>query len=868
MAQIFVMAGIRRSGDGSRNHPFQTISEAAALAQPGDEVLVAPGIYRECVVPARGGTDEARITYRSTVPGEAVITGAEQAKGWEPFQGDVWRLRIPNSYFGDYNPYTTVVHGDWYWADAPMHTGEVFLRRAAMYEVSNIDACLHPEVNPASWDPQASVYTWFTAQENQDTVIFANFHGEAPNAEDVEITVRRRCFFPKENGLNNITVSGFVLCRAATQWAPPTAFQDGLIGPNWARGWIIEDCEIFDSKCSGISLGKYLQPGSDNKWSTIGHKDGTQTQRDAVCQAVNEGWDKETVGSHIVRRCDIHDCGQTGIVGHMGGAFSIIEDNHIHHINNRQNLAGAEIGGIKLHAAIDTQIRRNHIHHCTRGLWLDWEAQGTRVNQNLFHDNVPPEGTKILNGLALGEDIFVEVSHGPTLIDHNLLLSDIACRISTQGIALLHNLIAGSFSFVGNGTDNGGRKLPTPRYTPYHLPHSTAIAGFMTILHGDARLYNNIFLQRPVRQDLRDYVHEVHMEEPECYNLLTGTFVYDNYPTEAEYYKSLSPEARKAAGCNDMFYDHLPVWTGGNAFFGGAKPCRLEQKYFVDQEHSVNLFLSEEDGHYTLHTNLYEYLPRYLTVPVDTAVLGMAFEPEQRFENPDGSFMKFDRDYFGRGRGIHPLCGPFEEGVQDRAVFTFRGAGKNLTDKVKHFIEQQDEAAAEIPEPEQDKRTEEFRADLTMTGCGSVSFPFEERMFVVQDIFVKGSTIWLRDMKQPDLIELDCEYGIYRRIPRWKVTSLQSLDASQDANMEGLARTIGTLLCILSKSMTHDPEDACETIKNRVNDGLGHYGITMRLTPRYLKFIRDKKFMSVEDVIYRICEAPIEPVAETVSSEQ
>ena len=84
------------------------------------------------------------------------------------------------------------------------------------------------------------------------------------------------------------------------------------------------------------------------------------------------------------------------------------------------------------------------------------------------------------------------MSHGPTLIDHNLMLSDISMRLSTQGIALVHNLINGSFSYVGSGTDNGGLKFQSCRYTPYHVPHSTAIAGFMTILHGDARFYNNI----------------------------------------------------------------------------------------------------------------------------------------------------------------------------------------------------------------------------------------------------------------------------------------------------------------------------------------------------------------------------------------
>ena len=36
----------------------------------------------------------------------------------------------------------------------------------------------------------------------------------------------------------------------------------------------------------------------------------------------------------------------------MGGVFSIIEDNHIHHINNMMELGGAEIAGIKMHAAL------------------------------------------------------------------------------------------------------------------------------------------------------------------------------------------------------------------------------------------------------------------------------------------------------------------------------------------------------------------------------------------------------------------------------------------------------------------------------------------------------------------------------------
>ena len=45
-------------------------------------------------------------------------------------------------------------------------------------------------------------------------------------------------------------------------------------------------------------------------------------------------------------------------------------------------------------------------------------------------------------------DIFVEISHGPTLIDHNVLLSDCALKLATQGVAVVHNLIAGEFQEI------------------------------------------------------------------------------------------------------------------------------------------------------------------------------------------------------------------------------------------------------------------------------------------------------------------------------------------------------------------------------------------------------------------------------------
>ena len=77
--------------------------------------------------------------------------------------------------------------------------------------------------------------------DDSQTVIYANFGGADPNKELAEINVRPAVFYPKLSGVNFITVKGFHLSQAATQWAPPTAYQEGLIGPHWSKGWIIED---------------------------------------------------------------------------------------------------------------------------------------------------------------------------------------------------------------------------------------------------------------------------------------------------------------------------------------------------------------------------------------------------------------------------------------------------------------------------------------------------------------------------------------------------------------------------------------------------------------------------------------------------
>ncbi len=650
----YVNAQASRDGNGSKEMPFKCINDAAKLAVAGDEIVVAPGIYREYVNPQHAGTEEKRIVYRSQEPRGAVITGAEVLTGWQKYQGNVWVNRVNNGMFGAYNPYTTMVCGDWYFAPTVRHTGAVFMNDRMLYETVTLEECLAGRPDPCAWNQEEAKYLWYTEQDGAETVLYANFQGKDPNKEKIEITARRNCFMPDKTGVGYITVSGFKIDKAATTWAPPAAYQDGMIGPHWSRGWIIEDCEISNSKCCGISLGKYRDEENDMYFYTRHVKSPTQMERDAVCRGQYHGWLKEKVGSHIIRRCEVHHCEQTGIVGRMGGVFSTIEDCHIHHVCNSQQLGGAETAGIKLHAAIDVTIRRNHIHHCIMGVWCDWQAQGARITQNLLHDNQRPEGIPQARGAMFNNDVFIEVGHGPTLIDNNIMLSKTSVVIPSEGIACVHNLMLGSFGLINSGVDsivNGQRE---PRYTPYHIRHRTEVAGFMTILHGDDRIYNNIFIQHYPVTDKSKKPSNNDYE-------VVGTACFDIFPTYEEWISNFMMGQEPNMGALAKYhFGHLPVWVEGNAYMNGADVCKHEKHNLkVSRRAKVQVELVERDGKYTLKTNLYKYLKDFRDGIITSDILGCAFEPEQRFENTDGTEIIFNRDYFGNHRGVDTLPGPF-----------------------------------------------------------------------------------------------------------------------------------------------------------------------------------------------------------------
>ncbi len=197
----------------------------------------------------------------------------------------------------------------------------------------------------------------------------------------MEINVRRTVFYPEKTGINYITVRGFILRDAATPWAPPTAEQIGLIGTHWSKGWIIENNE------SATRFAPASRSANTATSGTTPRPISAEGYVKTIERALPSAGQRNASATTSSATTPFLTASRPALSAASGAVFSAVTGNTIHDIHVRQLFSGAEMAGIKFHAAIDVVISHNHILPHRRGLWLDWMAQGTRVSGNLFHDN-------------------------------------------------------------------------------------------------------------------------------------------------------------------------------------------------------------------------------------------------------------------------------------------------------------------------------------------------------------------------------------------------------------------------------------------------------------------------------------------------
>ena len=413
------------NGPGDQARPFRTISKAAQVLQPGERVVIAAGIYRECVRPARGGTGPGQMISYEAAPGARVyIRGSEVLKdGWQqesvsegfgPNAGPgitVWRHDLANALFPDgYNPFALAsIMPSWGWLDPRMadmgpylrRRGLVFvdgkplepmeqLRELAMKELPPVPDFTKPPVPLLGMPARrrggpvmqeiGGVPTARFSVDNSGTAIHVRLASGTPADHMIEVTTRQHAFIPAKSGISYVRVKGLTFQHAGNGYPFP---QYGMISLAGGDHWILEDNIIEWANGVGLDIG------SDGNSAGAAHAGAAQ----------------------IVRRNTIRYCGVEGIGG-MGTSDTLVEDNLIEWCGWADAERGWEAAGAKFHRAKNMLFRRNVVRHMrhANAVWWDVGNNNCRITSNVFADV-----------LTVGAAIHIEMTPGTNAIDNNIV---------------------------------------------------------------------------------------------------------------------------------------------------------------------------------------------------------------------------------------------------------------------------------------------------------------------------------------------------------------------------------------------------------------------------------------------------------------
>lgn len=380
--------------DGTCEHPFKTISQAAEIAEPGNLVLIHAGEYHETVSPRRGGSSpEEMITYEAAEDEEVIIAASEVVTDFT--RSTDWRLTnfaqdidtssiriyehdLDPDMFRGYNPFNAVnILHDRLFIEYEKTDMTTYLNRRGMIFVDG-----KPMTQVPLYNHMALEENTYWVEANGQKVHFRLAGDEDPADHKIEITVREQCFAPKTPFLSYIKVKGITMKHAATGAPVP---QRGAISAYRGHHWVIENCTIDWSNCVGIDVGNEC-------WH---HEPGQEQQ----------------IGYSVIRGCTIKDVGVCGIAGLFAEEL-LIEDNLIEGTGWQKMELSWEAGGIKLHNSVNGLTRRNVFKNTLRAdhIWYDCGNENNRITGNLF-----------LNGIEQREAIFIECTReGVNLIDNNI----------------------------------------------------------------------------------------------------------------------------------------------------------------------------------------------------------------------------------------------------------------------------------------------------------------------------------------------------------------------------------------------------------------------------------------------------------------
>jgi parallel beta-helix repeat protein len=320
---------------GTTNGQVVTIVEALRQAEPGDEIILSPGVYREAGIRwTRGGTADSPIVLRSDGNGPVVICGSVLVTDWVDIGNGIWK------------------RADWKHDSQQLFvTGQPLQQIAARNPFTQQDAgdgnkCLLPQGRSV----QDLVPNSFFYDVDTQTLFCRLVGSQNPNQLLVEASISNDVM--DGNGQSHIVLKGLIFRHSN---GTSTGQRSALLRVN-GNHWRIEDCTFEQGDFSGIALA-------------------------------GEG--------HQIRQCRIQDNGCVGIDVNGGESDDrppqqILLENLIVRNNNHRNFYSYwHAGGIKL----IPNVRGVTIRGCDirdnygPGVWFDASGGNNRIEDNLVVRN-------------------------------------------------------------------------------------------------------------------------------------------------------------------------------------------------------------------------------------------------------------------------------------------------------------------------------------------------------------------------------------------------------------------------------------------------------------------------------------------------
>lgn len=467
------------NGPGTQDHPFRTINRAAQILQPDERVVIASGVYREAIHPARGGTGpDAMISYEAAPGANVVVKGAVVVTGWQPSEGwnigldtethqpvKAWELHLdPKLFPSGYNPFALDnVTDDRYWINYAKDNMWNYFRRRGLVIVDGEP--LEPVESPSAlagpsprslnffsdihWAPlfqEFSPYAGKVWVESDGLTLHIRLaNDDDPSKHVIEITNQESVFSPAKPYQSYIRVKGISFEYAGNSFPNP---QRGLVSTNHGNHFIFEDDTFEWANSIGLDIGNV-------DWAAARSP--------------------EPIGFDVIRHNIFRYCGIEGLGGTGGPENVLVEKNLFEWIGWQDAARMSESGGTKMHVTHNLLFRNNvvrHIRHAN-GIWLDIGNRNDRITGNVFADipgDVNPHAIHIEGSDALNEidnNIFDHLTGGILIRDTNHVI--IAYNLFLDCATVCVDTVSGI---------NG----PRP------------IAGHTNDVH-DLRVYDNVFAE-------------------------------------------------------------------------------------------------------------------------------------------------------------------------------------------------------------------------------------------------------------------------------------------------------------------------------------------------------------------------------------